>query len=199
MAGYEAAFKYKLIYIMVIHDADHDGYLKIGDATLASSLGPSQLPPNCELLNTATHERIKQYTKTALTSYELLYTELALRFTKMADGTSMPNPFRDEDIHDVLVIHASGFQILTAIRNGMPLIWKPRSMQSKHIKKGVLFFRLLKKYVRLQNLDIASRKRLNFGRNKRRLWSAQFKSFIPMTECFGIAKCGLGKRFLLMS
>ena len=102
MAGYEAAFKYKLIYIMVIHDADHDGYLKIGDATLASSLGPSQLPPNYELLNTAAHERIKQYTKTALTSYELLYTELALRFTKMADGTSMPNPFRDEDIHDVL-------------------------------------------------------------------------------------------------
>ena len=49
MAGYEAAFKYKLIYIMVIHDADHDGYLKIGDATLASSLGPSQLPPNCGL------------------------------------------------------------------------------------------------------------------------------------------------------
>ena len=102
MAGYEAAFKYKLIYIMAIHDADHDGYLKIGDATLASALGPSQLPPNCELLNIAAHERIKQYTKTALTSYELLYTELALRFTQMADGTSMPNPFRDEDIHDVL-------------------------------------------------------------------------------------------------
>ncbi len=102
MAGYEAAFKYKLIYIMAIHDVDHAGYLKIGDATLASALGPSQLPPNCELLNVAAHERIKQYTKTALTSYELLYTELALRFTQMADGTSMPNPFRDEDIHDVL-------------------------------------------------------------------------------------------------
>ena len=51
MAGYEAAFKYKLIYIMAIHDVDHAGYLKIGDATLASALGPSQLPPNCELLN----------------------------------------------------------------------------------------------------------------------------------------------------
>ena len=49
MAGYEAAFKYKLIYIMAIHDVDHAGYLKIGDATLASALGPSQLPPNCEL------------------------------------------------------------------------------------------------------------------------------------------------------
>lgn len=102
MAGYEAAFKYKLIYIMAIYDDDHEGYLKIGDATLASTLGPSQLPPNCELLNTAAHERIKKYTKTALTSYKLLYTELALRFTKMADGTGMPNPFRDEDIHDVL-------------------------------------------------------------------------------------------------
>ena len=58
---------------------------------------------------------------------------------------------------------------------------------------------LLKKYVRLQSLDIAFRKRLNFGRSKRRLWSAQCKSFMPMTECSGIAKCGLGKRFLLMS
>lgn len=102
MASYEAAFKYKLIYIMSIYDDDHKGYLKIGDATLDSTLGPSQLPPNCELLNMAANERIKQYTKTALTSYKLLYTELALRFTKMADGTSMSNPFRDKDIHDVL-------------------------------------------------------------------------------------------------
>lgn len=102
MVDYEATFKYKLIYIMAIHDDAHKGYLKIGDATLASTLGPTQLPPNCEPLNMAAHERIKQYTKTALTSYELLYTELALRFTKMSDGTSMPNPFRDEDIHDVL-------------------------------------------------------------------------------------------------
>lgn len=102
MAGYEAAFKYKLIYIMTIYDDEHKGYLKVGDATLASELGPSQLSPDCELLNAAAHERIKEYTKTALIDYELLYTELALRFTKMADGISMPNPFRDKDIHDVL-------------------------------------------------------------------------------------------------
>lgn len=107
MPSYEAAFKYKLIYLMSICDDDHKGYLKIGDATLASAMGPSQLPPNCDQLNAAAHERIKQYTKTALTSYELLYTELALRFTQMADGTSLPNPFRDVDIHDVLA--RSGF------------------------------------------------------------------------------------------
>ena len=73
MTDYEAAFKYKLIYIMAIYDNDHEGYLKIGDATLASTLGPSQLLPNCELLNEAAHDRIKQYTKTELTRYYLLY------------------------------------------------------------------------------------------------------------------------------
>lgn len=102
MTRYEDAFKYKLIYIMAIHDYEHEGYLKIGEASLASNLGPSQLPPKCEPLNGAAHQRIKQYTKTALTRYELLYTEMALRSTKMADGTSMPSPFKDTDIHDVL-------------------------------------------------------------------------------------------------
>jgi len=100
--GYEAAFKYKLIYIIAIHDDAHKGYLKIGEATLSSNLGPTQLSPNCEDLNGAAHNRIKEYTKTALIKYELLYTELAVRFAKMDDGTQMPIPFSDKDIHDVL-------------------------------------------------------------------------------------------------
>lgn len=102
MQGYEAAFKYKLIYIMAIHDEAHEGYLKIGETTLASTLSPSQLPPNCDDLNGAAHSRIRDYTKTALTDYELLYTEIAIRFAKMNDGTQMPITFSDKDIHDVL-------------------------------------------------------------------------------------------------
>lgn len=102
MGLYEDAFKYKLIYIMAIYGDDHKGYLKIGEASLASAQGPTQLSPNCDALNSAAHDRIKQYTKTAFTKYELLYTELALRFTRMADGSSMPNPFKDTEIHDVL-------------------------------------------------------------------------------------------------
>lgn len=100
--NYDDVFKYKLIYIISIDDEYHAGHLKIGDASLASTKGPSQLMPNCADLNSAAHERIKQYTKTALTKYTLLHTELALRFTKMSDGISMPNLFRDTDIHDVL-------------------------------------------------------------------------------------------------
>lgn len=102
MALYEDVFKYKLIYIMSIDDEAHFGHLKIGEATLASNLGPSQLPPNCEALNEAAHKRIKDYTKTALVNYTLLHSELAVRFTKMADGTPMPITFSDKDIHDVL-------------------------------------------------------------------------------------------------
>lgn len=102
MGMYEDAFKYKLIYIMTIHDSDHEGYMKVGEASLASSLGPTQLPPNCDALNAAAHDRIKEYTKTALVKYELLHTELAVRFATMADGTPMPIVFHDSDIHDVL-------------------------------------------------------------------------------------------------
>ena len=102
MKGYEAAFKFKLIYIMAIHDDAHKGYLKIGEATLSSNCGPTQLPPNCDDLNGAAHNRIKEFTKTALVKYELLYTELAVRLSTMADGTTMANPFSDKDIHDVL-------------------------------------------------------------------------------------------------
>lgn len=87
---------------MEIHNDTHKGYLKIGEATLSSNLGPTQLPPNCADLNGAAHNRIKEYTKTALIDYELLYTELAVRFAQMDDGTKMPIPFSDKDIHDVL-------------------------------------------------------------------------------------------------
>lgn len=77
--AYRDTFEYKLIYVMTIPDEDHKGLLKIGEATLASSSGESQLPPNCEPLNAAAHKRIKEYTHTAMVRYELLYTELAIR------------------------------------------------------------------------------------------------------------------------
>ena len=107
MTAYESTFRYKLIYIFAIHDADHEGFLKIGEASLDSTLGPSQITPNCDLLNAAAHARIRQYTKTALVQYELLYTELAVHNIRMADGTVMPSPFSDTDIHNVLA--SSGY------------------------------------------------------------------------------------------
>ena len=46
MAKFESTAKYKLIYIFEIHDEDHKGLLKIGEATI-SSADPASLVPNC--------------------------------------------------------------------------------------------------------------------------------------------------------
>ena len=126
MQGYEAAFKYKLIYIMAIGDDVHKGYLKIGEATLSSGAGPSQLLPNCEALNAAAHDRIKAYTKTALIKYALLHTELAIRSSVMEDGSKMPNPFSDKDIHDVL--SRSGYPSLKFPDTDKKSEWYPVSL-----------------------------------------------------------------------
>ena len=46
-------FKYKLIYVYTIDDKKHEGYLKVGDTDVVSSLVPDQLTPNCKTLNDA--------------------------------------------------------------------------------------------------------------------------------------------------
>lgn len=87
------SFKYKLMYIFEIRDANHRGLLKIGDATIKTA-NPDTLFPNCKALNTAARERIKQYTNTVGVEVNLLHTELALR-----DNGKV---FRDYAVHEVL-------------------------------------------------------------------------------------------------
>lgn len=74
---FKTLLKPKLIYVFRINDAEHQGCLKVGEATCHedNALG---LLPNCRALNQAARERINQYTQTAGIAYELLYTELTL-------------------------------------------------------------------------------------------------------------------------
>lgn len=104
---YEGTLKYKLIYIFAINDSDHEGYLKIGEHSFDSASSYRMLPPNCEELNQAAHARIRGYTQTALTRYELLHTELARKTVRLADGTIESTAFSDHDVHDVL--YRSGY------------------------------------------------------------------------------------------
>lgn len=91
---FDDACKYKLIYIFSIpHSRKHRGLLKIGDTTITTDRRADSLPPNCNALNAAAHERIKQYTTTAGIEYKLEYTALAV-----ADKQS----FRDYHVHRVL-------------------------------------------------------------------------------------------------
>lgn len=118
---YSGAAQYNLIYIFAINDEDHRNYLKIGQTSFSSSSSYKQLPPNCEELNQYAHARIKQYTKTALVKYELLYTELARVMRRLGDGTIEAVAFSDHDVHQVL--NRSGYVVRKFIDSDRDSEW----------------------------------------------------------------------------
>ena len=86
----------KLIYVFRINQKEHNGCLKIGEATSQENI--ISLAPNSKALNDAARNRINQYTQTAGISYELLHTEVAV-FTK----NSKVRAFSDFEVHRVLL------------------------------------------------------------------------------------------------
>lgn len=102
MVEFQETFSYKLIYILSIEDKQHEGLLKIGDATVKGSVSCDELVPNCKLLNDAAKTRINGYTTTAGIEYMLLHTELAVRKIKKAGNKYELKTFRDHDVHEVL-------------------------------------------------------------------------------------------------
>lgn len=95
MSKFESAFGgYKLIYVFRMPYKDHEGALKVGEATVYTDDVPESLQPDCLQLQQAANKRIKQYTQTAGLKYELLYTELAI--------TNKGKGFTDHDVHKVL-------------------------------------------------------------------------------------------------
>lgn len=120
MVKYDVA-KYNLIYIYAIDGDAHKGLLKIGQTSFSSSYSIAQLSPNCPALNQNAHLRIQQQTKTALVSYNLLYTELATRTITMQDGSSQIQSFEDHDVHNVLL--NSGFHSKKFVESGKPSEW----------------------------------------------------------------------------
>ena len=101
MNEFKTTFGYKLIYIFRINDIAHKDLLKIGEATIYSERKPEELNSNCNILNVAAKNRINQYTTTAGISYDLLYTELAIR-TVVKNGKNITEAFSDHDVHNVL-------------------------------------------------------------------------------------------------
>ena len=102
MSHFETTFAYKLIYVFRINDKNHQGLLKVGDATIETTKPISELVPNCRDLNVAAKKRIDSYTRTASIDYELLHTELAV-YMKEKRGVKSLQAFRDKAVHSVLV------------------------------------------------------------------------------------------------
>lgn len=128
MSSYESPVSYKLIYVFSVPYEDHAGLLKIGDATIKTSASSAQLSPSCELLNAAAHKRIRQETKTAMTQYELLYTEVAVKEALLDDGSTMLVPFRDYDVNEVL--SRSGYPARKFYDTGKASEWYPVALQT---------------------------------------------------------------------
>ncbi len=96
MATFGSAFKSKVIYVYAIDDPQHQGCVKIGDATI-ENCDRHLLDSDKEVLEAAAHKRIREQTRTAGVSYQLLYVELAVGVI-----SGVPYTFRDHQVHKVL-------------------------------------------------------------------------------------------------
>ncbi len=99
---FNETFDYKLIYVFSINDDNHRNMLKVGEATIKCDKDYRNYHPNCSELNTAAHNRIKQYTNTAGIVYKLEYTEIAVYDELQKDGTYKTKYFTDYKVHKVL-------------------------------------------------------------------------------------------------
>lgn len=126
MIKYDTA-SYNLIYVYAIYDEAHKGLLKVGQTSFSSGYSIAQLPPNCPTLNMHAHSRIKQQTRTALVSYDLLYTELAIKEITMNDGAVQIQPFEDRDVRKVIL--NSGFKIIKFVESGRESEWCEVNLQ----------------------------------------------------------------------
>lgn len=96
------SFRPAVIYIFRINDISHAGMLKIGMTTLPDD-APLEAAPNSDVLNNAAMARIKQYTKTAAISVDLLHTESAVAHYNKEVFT-----ITDKQIHEILL--RSGYE-----------------------------------------------------------------------------------------
>lgn len=101
--SFRETMRFRLIYVFRINDEQHDGCLKIGEATAPEGVN-ADAEPDCRALNDAAHDRIRQYTQTAGVRYELLHTRLAVG--RRPDGALAA--FSDHDVHRVLIASGVG-------------------------------------------------------------------------------------------
>lgn len=95
-----STYAFYIIYVYSIDDANHQGILKVGKATLYTAPKPfDQLPPNCDLLMEAAKARIDQQTTTAGIPYHIEYVELA----HIINEEGLDVHFDDTAVHQVLL------------------------------------------------------------------------------------------------
>ena len=219
MGAYESPVSYKLIYVFSMPYDDHDGLLKIGDATVKTSASAAQLYPDCELLNNAAHKRIKQETRTARTQYELLYTEIAIKNVLLDDGSIMPVPFRDFEVNEVL--SRSGYPSRKFYDTGRPSEWYPVALQTaknaiKAVKEGRIVLTEAEKteaekteintqnetdrpgiVLRDEQKDAVDRTKKTFKNDDEMLWDCKMRFGKTISACSLVKECDFQKTIVV--
>lgn len=202
---FESSFQYKLIYIISINDEKHKGLLKIGDATVKTDKTIDELHPNCRDLNLAARERIKQYTNTAGISYNLLHTELAVRYLKNKNGEILLKGFRDHDVHEVFEnshIHHIKFSDSTGKE------WFKINLQTalkaiEAVKKNYPNLsnsktdRVVPIVLRPEQEEAVEKTMKQFKKNDRMLWNAKMRFGKTMSALEVIKQSGFGKTIII--
>ena len=219
MVAYESPVSYKLIYVFSVPYEDHTGLLKIGDATIKTSASAAQLPPNCDLLNAAAHARIKQETKTAMTQYELLYTEIAEKTVRLDDGSIKTVAFRDYEVNEVLA--RSGYPARKFFDTGKASEWYPVALQTaknaiKAVKEGRSVLTEAEKteaertdsplvdaaprhviVLRDEQKDAVDRTRAVFKKEDEMLWDCKMRFGKTITACSLAKECDFQKTIVV--
>ena len=219
MVAYESPVSYKLIYVFSVPYEDHAGLLKIGDATIKTSASAAQLPPNCDLLNAAAHARIKQETKTAMTQYELLYTEIAEKTVRLDDGSTKSVAFRDYEVNEVLA--RSGYPARKFFDTGKASEWYPVALQTaknaiKAVKEGRSVLTEAEKteaertdspladaaprsviVLRDEQKDAVDRTRAVFKKEDEMLWDCKMRFGKTITACSLAKECDFQKTIVV--
>jgi len=206
MSQFTSTFTYTLIYVFGINDKEHKGLLKIGEATLRSDKTPDLLFPNCRDLNIAAKKRIDQYTQTAAISYDLLYTELAVR-EEIIDGKKKLRSFSDKAVHSVLI--RSGitrhkfndekkgvewFPVdLETVKNAIKAVKEGRrALTSNEVSEGktpIIFRPEQKKAIK----ETVTR----FKTNDHMLWNAKMRFGKTLTALQVAKECGFQKTIII--
>lgn len=115
---------FKVTYMITFpNSTDHVGRIKIGDATYHTSKTIDEIIKEAEThypeflkqgiirtpeIDAASRSRIKEYTNTADVKFDLGFSGLNIKETKLVNDIQQYSSFRDYDVHDVLI--RSGFK-----------------------------------------------------------------------------------------
>ena len=196
---------FKLVYVFEINDSAHRGLLKVGDTVIHTDVTIDKLPAGCSALNKAAHERIKSYTNTAGVTYNLLYTELAVRQINK-NGEVILKSFRDNDVQSVLVNSgidkvkvgsttgkewfrvdlATVKKAIAAVKEGRPNI---SGMGSGRSKTPIVF--------RPEQEDAIGMTMEQFSVSNRMLWNAKMRFGKTLTALEVVRRMGFEKTIIM--